>query len=43
MENMINRNKVIPVGMADYLLKKTEYINKQRTYRKHKKIAPVKR
>jgi hypothetical protein len=41
MENMVSTNKVVPVGMPDYLLKKTDYLNKQRIYRQKKKIAPL--
>jgi hypothetical protein len=41
MENMNSRNKLVPVGMVDYLLKKAEYLDKERESRQLKKIAAL--
>jgi hypothetical protein len=41
MKNMNSRNKVVPVGMVDYLLKKAEYLDKQRTSRQLKMFAAL--
>jgi hypothetical protein len=38
---MKNRNNLVPVGTADYLLKKAEYLDKRRAYRQTKTIGAI--